>query len=472
MKLKITFLISLIVCSVQSQTLCNNGFAGIYPCNKVDLLANMDFSQIGGNNSTDGNDSWGWTDPLNGKEYAIMGCTSHTAFVDISNPINPIYLGKVNSHNNISSVWRDIKVYNNFAFIVSEASGHGMQVFDLTRLRNVTTPQTFLPDTRYSGFGNCHNIAINEATGYAYCIGSNTFSGGPHVINIQNPLNPTFSFGYSPEGYTHDAQIVIYNGEDVEHVGKEIYFGCNEDKVVVLDVTDKSNPILISTFFYSNTAYTHQGWLTQNQKYYIIGDELDELDFGFNTRSVVIDMSNLDNPVLKFDYSGATPAIDHNGYTTNDKFHLANYRAGYRVMDISQIDNEVMTEVAFLDTYPTNNNAQFNGAWSVYPYFASGTIVVSDMDRGLFLVRLDASLSNSVVEKKEFVMSPNPAKSQLSVKSELNIESIKIVDVLGKTVYENKSISANEFTIDVHNLHSGMYFVKFNNTSIQKLIIE
>lgn len=472
MKLKITLFITFIFSTVQSQTLCTNGFAGVYPCNKVDLLAHMDFPQIGGTASTDGNDSWGWTDPLNGKEYAIMGCTSHTAFVDITDPVNPIYLGKVNSHNNVSSIWRDIKVYNNYAFIVSEANGHGMQVFDLTRLRNVTTPQIFLPDTRYPGFGNCHNIAINEATGFAYCIGSNTFSGGPHVVNIQDPLNPTFSFGYSSQGYTHDAQIVMYTGQDTEHVGKEIYFGCNEDKVIVLDVTNKSNPILITTFFYSNTAYTHQGWLTQNQKYYIVGDELDELDFGFNTRSVVIDMSDLDNPVLKFDYSGATPAIDHNGYTTDDKFHLANYRAGYRVMDISQIDSEVMTEVAFLDTYPANNNAQFNGAWSVYPYFASGTIVVSDIDRGLFLVRLDASLTNIINEKNEFTMSPNPAQSTFSVVSEIDIESIEIIDVLGKTVYQNKAVFANEFTVDVQSLQSGMYFVKFNSNSIQKLLIE
>ncbi len=472
MKFKITLLITFITVLVHSQTLCNNGFAGVYPCNNVDLLAHMDFPVIGGNTNTDGNDSWGWTDPLDGKEYAIMGCTSHTAFIDITNPTNPIYLGKVNSHNNISSVWRDIKVYNNYAFIVSEANGHGMQVFDLTRLRNVTTPQIFLPDTRYPGFGNCHNIAINEATGYAYCIGSNTFSGGPHVVNIQDPLNPTFSFGYSTEGYTHDAQIVNYTGPDSEHVGKEIYFGCNEDKVIVLDVTNKSNPILISTFFYSNTAYTHQGWLTQNQKYYIVGDELDELDFGFNTRSVVIDMSDLDNPVLKFDYSGTTPAIDHNGYTTNDKFHLANYRAGYRVMDISQIDNEVMTEVGFFDTYPNNNNAQFNGAWSVYPYFASGTIVVSDIDRGLFLVRLNASLTTINQEKKDFAIVPNPAHSHFIIRSQNTIETIEITDVLGKTVYQNQNVSLDEWMVDASQFQSGMYFVKVNKTSIQKLLIE
>jgi choice-of-anchor B domain-containing protein len=473
MKIRITFLVLLITGIAKSQTLCTNGFAGIYPCNNVDLLSVMNFTQIGGTNSTDGNDCWGWTDPLNNKEYAIMGCTTHTAFVDVTNPTNPIYLGKVVSHNNTSSIWRDIKVYNNFAFIVSEGSGHGMQVFDLTRLRGVTTPQTFLPDARYGGFGNCHNIAINEATGFAYCIGTNTFNGGPHVVNIQNPLNPVFSFGYNSQGYTHDAQIVNYTGLDTEHVGKEIYFGCNEDKVVVIDVTNKSNPILLSTFFYSNIAYTHQGWLTSNQKYYIIGDELDELDFGLYTRSVVIDMSDLDNPVLKFDYIGTTPAIDHNGYTTaNNKFHLANYRAGYRVMDTSLIDAGQMNEVGFLDTFPTSNSAQYNGAWSVYPYFASGTILVSDIDRGLFMVRLNPALSTVDLQVSQFTISPNPARTEVLITSESTIENIEIIDTLGKIIVTQNGIFQTNFTVDVSVLQKGLYFIKFNNSSVQKLVIE
>lgn len=472
MRYKFIILLFLNVFLAKGQTPCVNGFAGVYPCDKVDLLSRMDFTQIGGTTSTEGNDIWGWTDPLNNKEYAIMCCTSHTSFVDITVPTNPIYLGKVVSHNNVSSTWRDVKVYNNYAFIVSEATGHGMQVFDLTRLRGVTSPQTFLPDTRYAGFGRCHNIAINESTGFAYCIGSNTFGGGPHVVNIQNPLNPVFSFGYSAQGYTHDAQIVNYNGLDTQHVGKEIFFGCNEDKVVVIDVTNKSNPILISTFTYSNTSYTHQGWLTSDKKYYIIGDELDETDFGFNTRSLVIDMTDLDNPILKFSYFGTTPAIDHNGYTTADnKFHLANYRAGYRVMQTSSLDAGQMSEVAFFDTYPSSNSAQFNGAWSVYPYFASGSVIVSDIERGLFILRLNSSLSTPNVTTSQFIISPNPSSSQVVISGEKIIENIEILDILGKTIISKNRIFETNFTIDVSGLQSGMYFIKFNNSIVQRLLI-
>jgi choice-of-anchor B domain-containing protein len=328
-----------------------------------------------------------------------------------------------------------------------------------------------LPDAHYTGFGNCHNIAINEATGYAYCVGTNTFSGGAHVVNIQDPLHPVLALGYADQGYTHDAQIVNYAGPDGQYTGKELFFGCNEDRVVVVDVTDKNNPILISTFFYSNIAYTHQGWLTVNQKYFIIGDELDENNFGFNTRSVVIDMSDLENPVLKFDYFGTSTAIDHNGYTKGNQFHLASYRAGYRIMDISNIDNEEMTEVGYFDTFPTNNNAQFDGAWSVYPYFPSGTVIISDINRGLFMVRLHSSLANADFAKEKFVLSPNPAASSVNITSDFGINSIEIFGVLGKRVFSTKHDAVTAATLDVSQFQKGLYFVKVNNLKTQKLIV-
>lgn len=463
------FLLSL--SQLVAQTICTGGFAAGYPCDNMDLMSHLDFPAIGGNANTGGNDCWGWTDPLDGREYAIMGCTSHTAFVDITNPTAPVYKGKVVSQNGVSSIWRDIKVYNNYAFIVSEAAGHGMQVFDLTRLRNITTPQTFTPDAHYAEFGNCHNIAINEATGYAYCVGSNTFFGGPHVVNIQDPLNPVFAFGYADENYTHDAQIVIYDGPDPDYQGKEIFFGANEDKVVVLDVTDKQNPIFLSSFFYSETGYTHQGWLTPDQKYWMLGDELDELDFGFQTRTVLIDMTDLDNPVLKSDYYGTTEAIDHNGYTLNNEFYLANYRAGLRLMDAVNIENGEVTEIGFFDTYPQNNNAAFDGAWSVYPYFASGNIIISDINRGLFVVRKGAALSLPEFTGDDTLkISPNPAGNVATISASGTIETVAVYDVLGKNVKTFSGISSPEFSFQVADLAPGIYVVKVNNSLVRKMI--
>ena len=369
-------------------TPCEDGFAGVYPCSGYDLQAIVSLETFRANS---GNDSWGWTDPQTGKEYAIMGLDDGTAFVDISVPDQPVYLGKLATAT-VPSSWRDVKVFQNHAFIVSEAANHGMQVFDLTRLRDLPSKQNFTADARFTGFGNAHNIAINEASGFAYVIGSSLYEGGPAFIDVNDPLNPTLEGGFSDESYSHDAHIVTYNGPDQDHHGKEILFGSNSDggdnnQVVIVDVTDKSAPTLISNMSYSNGGYTHQGWLAQDHQYYYLGDELDEINYGGRTKTLVFDLEDLDNPILHHTYLGATNAIDHNGYTKNNSFFIANYTAGFREINTINIASGAMEEEGFFDTYPSNNNANFNGVWSIYPYFESGVIVISDINTGLYLVK-------------------------------------------------------------------------------------
>jgi len=373
-----------IVDETENKVVCENGFADIYPCSNYDLLLHLDVSTF---NAYEANDSWGWTDTSTGNEYAIIGLDNGTAFVDITNTDEPVYLGKLPTATENSS-WRDIKVYYNYAFVVSEASSHGMQVFDLTRLRDVSNPpETFTSDVHFTEFGNAHNIIINEDTGYAYPIGSSSFSGGPIFINIQDPLNPVGEGGWSGDGYSHDVQVITYNGPDTEYTGREILIGSNENEVVIVDITDKTTPVNISSISYENVGYTHQGWFTENQQYFILGDETDEQRYGFPTRTLIFDFTDLDNPTQHFVYAGPTDAIDHNGYVKDDVFYLANYTAGVRFLDISTIANGTMSEIGYFDTYPSSDGASFNGVWNVYPFFESGKIVVSDIESGLFILQ-------------------------------------------------------------------------------------
>ena len=368
-----------------AQSPCVNGLAaGLYPCDNIDLYATMGANQVGGG---DMNDIWGWTDPLDGKEYVLLGRTNGTAFIDISNPTTPVYLGNLNT-NTVSSLWRDIKVYGNYAFIVSEAGGHGMQVFDLTKLRNVNNPPVnFSADAVYTGFGNAHNIVINEATARAYGVGTNTASGGLHIVDISNPLNPTILGTFSQDGYTHDAQVVTYIGPDAQYQGKEIAFACNENTITIVDVDDPTDATLISTEGYSGSAYTHQGWLTEDHKYFVVGDELDEQQSGVNTRTYFFNVEDLNNPVLAGTYTATTSAIDHNLYIKDGIAYQSNYRAGLRLLDVSNAPNA--EEVGFFDLYPSSDAASFNGTWSNYPYFASGVVAVSHIEEGLFLLMPD-----------------------------------------------------------------------------------
>lgn len=374
-------------------TPCVGGTAAGYPCSNIDLLAFMPLATIGGG---EGNDIWGWTDPLTGKEYALMGRSNGTAFVDITDPVNPVYLGNLPTHTS-STIWRDIKVYNNYAFIVSEAGGHGMQVFDLTRLRNVPTPPvTFTEDGHYPGFGNAHNLVINEDSGFAYGVGTGTCSGGLHMVNIQNPTSPTNAGCFSSDGYTHDAQCVNYIGPDTAYQGHEICFNSNEDTVTIVDVTNKSAPVQLAREGYAGSAYTHQGWVTEDHEYWLVDDELDEQNFGHNTRTYIWNIADLNAPVLIGYYTAAVGSIDHNLYVVGRHTFEANYRSGLRILDITNIGSGNLSEVGYFDIYPANNSPNFNGAWSVYPFFESGVIVVSGIEQGLFI--LDPTLYDAQME--------------------------------------------------------------------------
>jgi len=367
---------------------CEGGMADLYPCSGYDLVSHVSINDLAGAD-TSGNDCWGWVDPATQKEYALMCTRLGTTFVDVTDGINPQILGRLPT-SSTGSNWRDVKTYGNYAFVVSEAPSHGMQVFDLTRLRGVDTsngPVTFSADALYTGFGNAHNIVINEANAYAYAVGTNTFSGGPHFVDISDPLNPVAAGGYSLDSYSHDAQVITYNGPDTDYTGREILIGSNENEVVIVDVTDKTNPTRISTINYSNIGYTHQGWFTEDMRYFLLGDELDEIDFGLNTRTLFFDFLDLDNPTFHTEYTGPTAAIDHNGYVKGDTFFLSNYSAGVRIIDISNIASGGMNEIGFFDTYPEDDATSFRGVWNVYPYLPSGNIIVSDRNTGLYLIR-------------------------------------------------------------------------------------
>jgi choice-of-anchor B domain-containing protein len=367
-----------------SDVSCTEGQADVFPCVNVDLRAFVPLGSIGGG---EGNDVWGWTDPTNGREYALMGLSTGTAFIDVTVPENPVHLGNLPSRSGASS-WRDIKVYLDHAFIVSEALAHGMQVFDLTRLRSVASPPvTFSSDAVYDGFATAHNLAVNGDTGFVYAVGTNTCDGGLHIVDARSPLSPTFAGCFANDGYTHDAHCVTYSGPDTQYSGQEVCFNANEDTLTVVDVSDKDAPVQISRTGYVGFGYTHQGWLTPDHRYLLADDELDETNAGHNTRTYVWDVSDLDAPVVVGQHTGDSGAIDHNQYVHDGHVYQANYTSGLHVLRIEDLSAPLLTEVASFDLDPASDNPTFNGAWSVYPFFDSGIVLLSGIEQGLFVLQ-------------------------------------------------------------------------------------
>ncbi len=380
---------------------CDAGAAAGYECGQVDLMSFLPLSGMGTSRGVRLSDVWGWTDPETGKEYGLAGHLEGTVFVDLSNPSVPVFLGELpRTEGSPGSTWRDIKVYSNHAFIVADGAGaHGMQIFDLTRLRVVPdVPAVFEADARYDGIHSAHNIVINKETGYAFAVGASgggqTCGGGLHMIDIREPLAPAFagcfadtSTGRRNTGYSHDAQCVIYHGPDTAYQGREICFGSNETAISIADITDKENPVAISSGSYPDAAYVHQGWLSEDHAFFYQNDELDELSQKVDrTRTLVWDVTDLDDPVLASEHFGPTSATDHNLYVRDNMMYQTNNASGLRILDIT--DRTEPREVGFFDTTPYGtNDAGFNGTWSSYPYFKSGIIVVTSRREGLFILK-------------------------------------------------------------------------------------
>ncbi len=379
---------------------CRGGMAGEFPCRGIDMLAHVDREALG---LSFVNDIWGWSS-RHGRHYALVGGTEGTVFVDVTSARKPDIVGTLPSHSlEGGGFWRDIKVYQGHAYIVSEHDGHQMQVFDLRQLRGVKgAPVTFEETAVYDvgGSGNTHNLNINEETGYAYLVGTSTCAGGLHMVDLSSPAEPTYAGCFDDHGYIHDTQCVVYRGPDRTYRGREICFNANaefvgptiediENTVSIVDVTDKDHPEPLSRVFYGNDGYSHQGWLAKGQRFYIHGDELDEQLTGSNTATRVWNVSDLDKPKETGVFENSTTSIDHNLYTKGNKSYHSNYTSGLRVYDLSRLWKGKLSEKAYFDLYPENDDATFEGGtWSNYPYFNGRQFVAtSSIDRGLFLLR-------------------------------------------------------------------------------------
>lgn len=365
---------AVVTCMVTTATVAQ------YDRDKVTLLAELSPSQLG---SSSGNDCWGYVSP-SGREYAFMGLYHHVAIVEITDPRNPVHFASI-SHP--GSSWSDIKTYRHYAYVGNETGGY-IQVLDLGDIdnHNVAVVGT-------GGPPQTHNLAMDETSGYLYTCGSRNVSSGLIAMDVFTDPTAPLIVGSFRGNYIHDAEFVTH--ETGQYAGRQICYGAAAgDGVVIIDVTDKKNMFKTAERSYTGVDYAHQCWLSPNRQFLYLNDEGDELSGrASTTRTLIFDVSNINNPVYVTDFSTGLRATDHNLYMRDTFIFEANYRSGLHIFDAA---NPIAPRhIGFFDTYPANDNAGYQGAWSVYPFFPSGTVIVSDIQRGLFILDPSEALESS-----------------------------------------------------------------------------
>jgi choice-of-anchor B domain-containing protein len=383
---------------------CVGNVSGGFPCQSVSLLSHLSFQDLQPT-STRGNDIWGFTDLNTGREYAFIGIENGVAILDITDPVTPVQVG---APTGSSTTWRDIEIYQVFdasaqrwrayAYITADAVQDLLMVLDLTGLPNAIERVAFSSDHRSAHTNYMLNADFTygiSQTGEPPVLGiagSNLVTGNHRLYSLANPLAPTL-LSVSASGYAHDLTSFPIKDErkNTQCVNAQTRPACqvltdfNEDTVDVWDVTDPTSRQLLASHQYTNFRFVHSGWWTDDGRYLYVNDEIDERDLGLNTTIRVFDMANLRAPTQVGSWVGPTRAIDHNSYVKGNRLYFSNYSEGLTILDIT---NPVApTRIGFFDTFPATSETGFVGAWGVYPFFASGTIAISDINSGLYLVR-------------------------------------------------------------------------------------
>jgi choice-of-anchor B domain-containing protein len=332
--------------------------------------------------SNSGSTVEGYVSP-SGRQYAVVGVSCGTGFVEVTDPRNAVVRAFVNGP---CSLWRDIQIYQDYAYAVSEG-GRGIQVMDMSQLDNdmvtlvgeVTAPFVHQVWT--------HTVHINKASGFLYrCGGQQAL--GVKVYSLANPASPVWVANVLTTRYVHECQVVTYTSGP--NAGKEIAFFYNETSsgggaasLAIVDVTDKGNPITLANYPYPGARFSHQGWLSEDRNYVYLDDEFDESALGIPMTTHVIDVSNLSAPVQVATFTDGTSCIDHNQYVMGNRLFQSNYRCGLRVWDLA--NPTAPTQIAWFDTWPVGDGAGYNSLWDNYPFLPNHVVLGSDIEQGLFV---------------------------------------------------------------------------------------
>jgi len=413
------------------------------------------------------NEIWGLA--VNGHEYAVIGSTAGTHFIDVTNPTEIFQAFFVEGKaSGPQIIHRDYHDYNGYLYAVSDEGLSSLQIIDISALPD----QVEVVYDSEELIRRSHNIFIDSSSHILYSCAHNGGSTGVAAMvafDISDPISPTFIRGFN--GFENFLISHVHDAYVEDNLG---YFNCGPHGLAIVDLSDIENPVLISSLVpddYLQSGYNHSGWATEDGKHYFMADENHGLDVKvFNVEDPNdIQLMNLFNAESLSDFS-----IAHNLMVKGTRLYVSYYYDGLQVYDIS---NPSSPERKMW--YPTSTRAhqdeKYQGAWGIYPFLPSGNILVSDMQEGLYVIKdYEESLGVENFQKINFGLSPNPAYDEIQL-SGFNLEGMnyQVYDTFGRA-YANGAIDSNQSSISIDGLSEGVYFISLSNgvlQSTQKFIV-
>ena len=334
------------------------------PSRNMTLLAHLSLANLseGGTPAGSAAGNWGYTSP-DGRRFALTGLSSGTSIVEVTNPAAPRRIAVIEGP---ASQWREIRTYRSFAYVTTEARGHGLDIIDLSNPDRPVKVQTW-----NRTFTSAHSVWIDQDTGLLYANGT---SFGMRVLDLEpNPGDPR-EVGAFTQFYMHDS----YTRDDVLY-GSAI----NNGFLIELDVRDPGRMSEI-TRFTTGGAFTHNAWLSRDGRYIFTTDER------LNRPLEVWDQADRLQPRKVAEYIAANNSIPHNVMVDGDRLLVAHYTEGVHLLDVR---NPAQPSVlGFYDTFtdPPCGSFPFCGVWGAYIFPGSDLVLASDIQGGLFVIRADA----------------------------------------------------------------------------------
>lgn len=451
-----------------------NVSAQTYPSLNISMLAHINpETDTTGDDGRKYSGCWGWYQSEKNKEYAIVGTSRQTYFIDVTIPTNPIFIDSVRA-NHTGCTWREVKTYQNYCYIVSDVcQPNGLQIVDMQ----------YLPDSVHivhndsTIFKTCHTIFVDQDKLYCGSVRNSVTMGGEYstmrVYSLATPSVPVLIRSLEQDVSTTIIDVV----HDMFVRNDTVYASCGDKGFYILKLTAANTFSLMQSFTgYPFSGYNHSSWQTDDRKTMVFTDEV-----GAHLPAKVIDVSDFNNITLVDTIRSSYYATAHNPYIIGNKWcWLSSYQDGLYLYDISSPSNT--TIYGYFDTQPMTGTTNYSGNWGAYPYLPSKIIIACDMQNGIFILDGDNNYKSTVgVKETEFInppsafsVYPNPASTELNFiianHSQDNLQ-LTITDLLGKVIISETwhvDRLLYKVKINTNGLSDGCYFVTVKGDNMQE----